>query len=141
MIADRMRSITLDLFSCLTADADKLFALADTAMAWREATEEFEEGGAVPRRSMTAATYAGVGSILGDLALDVADSAEYRAALGRSNAESRRIGNIQIGKQRARAAENRRARELGHCPRCINGYIPGARQDGGVCYRCGGSGR
>lgn len=147
-VTEYMRSINLGLYAGIAANADKLYALADTAMAWREATEAYEEGGGgsiftenPPRHSMSARTYNGIASILVDLALDVAASPEYRAGLARSEAEGRRIGRIQNAKRSARASENRRAKELGHCPRCVNGYIPNQIQDGGICYRCNGTGR
>ena len=138
----RARSIPLALFVCLTDDANRLISLADLATDRRERTEDFEDGiEAAPRLPMTYPTYVGVASILQDLALDVAASAEYRSALARSEADSRRLGAVQNAKRRARANENKRARETGRCPRCVNGYIPNMPIDGGVCYRCNGTGR
>jgi hypothetical protein len=47
----------------------------------------------------------------------------------------------QSARRKARRTENAKAIALDHCPRCVNGYIPNMPVDGGICYRCYGSGR
>lgn len=64
-------------------------------------------------------------------------AARYRSEVAAAHAALQ----AQTARRRARYAENARAMALGRCPRCIGGYIPNMPVDGGVCYRCGGSGR
>ena len=84
-------------------------------------------------------------SIARDWYADEREDFENSPAMVALRAKERRDGiaaaRAMGARRKARAAENRRAKEMGCCPRCVNGYIPNMPIDGGICYRCNGTGR